>query len=235
MTGRRSGRRSRASAAPASMPPGARSSPRSGSAGSTTSASRRTAPTARRAARRRSASPRSRRCSRSSPRSRGNRDRRRGASSTSSNGGPPTSGRTRATGVNLLTYHRAKGLEWDAVFLPMLEEGSLPIRQALDDDEALAEERRLLYVGITRARVHLALSWAERRETRGREGRRQQSRFLLDLRPRTAGAASVGSATSAGRPSRRRARGRATTGTRCSPRSASGGRRPPGTRACRPT
>ena len=87
-----------------------------------------------------------------------------------------------AEGVNLLTYHRAKGLEWDAVFLPMLEEGSLPIRQALDDDAALAEERRLLYVGITRARVHLALSWAERRETRGREGRREQSRFLLDIR-----------------------------------------------------
>ncbi len=88
-----------------------------------------------------------------------------------------------ADGVNLLTYHRAKGLEWDAVFLPALEEGSLPIRQALDDDEALAEERRLLYVGITRARVHLALSWAERREARGRESRRQPSRFLLDLRP----------------------------------------------------
>ncbi len=93
-------------------------------------------------------------------------------------------------GVNLLTYHRAKGLEWDAVFLPMLEEGSLPIRQALDDDDALAEERRLLYVGITRARVHLSLSWAEWRETRGREGRRKPSRFLLDLRGRrpTAGA-----------------------------------------------
>src|SRR4051812_3810987 len=91
-------------------------------------------------------------------------------------------------GVNLLTYHRAKGLEWDAVFLPMLEEGSLPIRQALDDDAALAEERRLLYVGITRARVHLALSWAERRETRGRDGRRQPSRFLLDIRPRVASA-----------------------------------------------
>jgi DNA helicase-2/ATP-dependent DNA helicase PcrA len=89
-------------------------------------------------------------------------------------------------GVNLLTYHRAKGLEWDAVALPMLEDGSLPIRQALDDDEALAEERRLLYVGITRARVHLALSWAERRETRGRESRRQMSRFLLDLRERPA-------------------------------------------------
>ncbi|HEV7810667.1 MAG TPA: ATP-dependent DNA helicase UvrD2, partial [Candidatus Limnocylindrales bacterium] len=91
-----------------------------------------------------------------------------------------------ANGINLLTYHRAKGLEWDAVFLPMLEEGSLPIRQALDDEHALAEERRLLYVGITRARVHLALSWAERRETRGREGRRQPSRFLLDLRGRSA-------------------------------------------------
>ena len=90
-----------------------------------------------------------------------------------------------AGGVNLLTYHRAKGLEWDAVFLPMLEEGSLPIRQALDDDAALAEERRLLYVGITRAREHLALSWAARREARGREGRREQSRFLLDLRPRS--------------------------------------------------
>jgi DNA helicase-2/ATP-dependent DNA helicase PcrA len=90
-------------------------------------------------------------------------------------------------GVNLLTYHRAKGLEWDAVALPMLEDGSLPIRQSLDEPDALAEERRLLYVGITRARVHLALSWAERRETRGRETRRQPSRFLLDLRERPAG------------------------------------------------
>ncbi len=87
-------------------------------------------------------------------------------------------------GVNLLTYHRAKGLEWDAVFLPGLEEGVLPIRQAKDDEGALAEERRLLYVGITRARVHLALSWAERREQRGRPVRREVSRFVMDLRPR---------------------------------------------------
>jgi DNA helicase-2/ATP-dependent DNA helicase PcrA len=88
-----------------------------------------------------------------------------------------------ANGVNLLTYHRAKGLEWDAVMLPMLEDGSLPIRQAIEDPDALAEERRLFYVGITRARRMLHLSWADRRETRGRDGRRQRSRFLDGLLP----------------------------------------------------
>jgi DNA helicase-2/ATP-dependent DNA helicase PcrA len=85
-------------------------------------------------------------------------------------------------GVNLLTLHRAKGLEWDAVFLPGLEEGTLPTRQAVDDDDALAEERRLLYVGLTRARRHLALSWAELRVGPGdRESRRRPSRFLRAL------------------------------------------------------
>jgi DNA helicase-2/ATP-dependent DNA helicase PcrA len=89
-----------------------------------------------------------------------------------------------ADGVNLLTYHRAKGLEWDAVALPALEEGLLPVRQAFDDDELLAEEARLLYVGITRARVHLAISWAAERETKGRTVRRTPTRFRADLRPR---------------------------------------------------
>jgi len=91
-----------------------------------------------------------------------------------------------ADGVNLLTYHRAKGLEWDAVALPMLEDGSLPIRQAFDDDALLDEERRLLYVGITRAREHLLISWAAEREAKGRTTRRLPSRFLADLRPRPA-------------------------------------------------
>ncbi|MEX2547828.1 MAG: ATP-dependent DNA helicase UvrD2 [Chloroflexota bacterium] len=74
-------------------------------------------------------------------------------------------------GVNLLTYHRAKGLEWDAVFLPAVEEGMLPIRQA-KSDEQVAEERRLLYVGITRARTHLSLSWSKK-----------PSRFVDTIRP----------------------------------------------------
>jgi DNA helicase II / ATP-dependent DNA helicase PcrA len=72
-------------------------------------------------------------------------------------------------GVHLLTLHRAKGLEFDAVFLPRLEERELPSRLAKRPDE-LAEERRLLYVGMTRARRHLTITWAGR-----------PSRFLEEL------------------------------------------------------
>jgi DNA helicase-2/ATP-dependent DNA helicase PcrA len=86
-------------------------------------------------------------------------------------------------GVTLSTLHRAKGLEWDAVFLPQLEEGTLPIRQSSSDAEALAEERRLLYVGITRARRHLVLSWAASRIGPKGSSRARPSRFIAELRP----------------------------------------------------
>ncbi|WP_448451663.1 ATP-dependent DNA helicase UvrD2 [Mycolicibacterium phlei] len=83
-------------------------------------------------------------------------------------------------GVTLASLHAAKGLEWDAVFLVGLADGTLPISHALahgPDSEAVEEERRLLYVGITRARVHLALSWALARTPGGRQTRKP-SRFL---------------------------------------------------------
>ena len=93
-------------------------------------------------------------------------------------------------GVELATLHRAKGLEWDVVFLPGLEEGSLPVAQAGGDPDAIAEERRLLYVGITRARRELALSWVTHRTSpQGRTSARKPSRFLADLQPRGAGSA----------------------------------------------
>ncbi|HEY2939764.1 MAG TPA: ATP-dependent DNA helicase UvrD2 [Gaiellaceae bacterium] len=73
-------------------------------------------------------------------------------------------------GVHLLTLHRAKGLEFEAVFLPRVEEKELPCKQSLRSAAALSEERRLLYVGMTRAKRHLALTWAGR-----------PSRFLAEL------------------------------------------------------
>nr|WP_090281685.1 ATP-dependent DNA helicase UvrD2 [Mycolicibacterium komanii]CRL78153.1 DNA/RNA helicase [Mycolicibacterium komanii] len=90
-------------------------------------------------------------------------------------------------GVTLASLHAAKGLEWDAVFLVGLADGTLPISHALahgPDSEAVEEERRLLYVGITRARVHLALSWALARAPGGRQSRKP-SRFLNGIAPQS--------------------------------------------------
>ncbi len=82
-------------------------------------------------------------------------------------------------GVTLASLHSAKGLEWQAVFLPGLTDGTLPIVYAVTD-EAIEEEQRLLYVGITRARERLYLSWARTRTPGGRKTR-EPSRFLAGL------------------------------------------------------
>ncbi|MFH6690867.1 HRDC domain-containing protein, partial [Cellulosimicrobium funkei] len=89
-------------------------------------------------------------------------------------------------GVTLASLHAAKGLEWDAVFLAGMSEGLMPISLA-ETDEAVAEERRLLYVGITRAREHLELSFARSRNPGGRATRRR-TRFLDGLWPDEPGA-----------------------------------------------
>ena len=75
--------------------------------------------------------------------------------------------------MQLMTYHRAKGLEFDAVFLPRLLDGELPYRARKSEADP-DEERRLLYVGITRAREHLFLSWP-------REPRSAPSPFLREI------------------------------------------------------
>lgn len=81
-------------------------------------------------------------------------------------------------GVVLMTLHAAKGLEFDDVFLVGMEDGALPHASAQDDEEQLEEERRLAYVGMTRARDRLTLSYALRRMVRGEWMGREPSPFL---------------------------------------------------------
>lgn len=84
-------------------------------------------------------------------------------------------------GVRVMTLHAAKGLQFSVVFLPGLEEHLLPHWNAINSGcDAIEEERRLFYVGVTRARRQLILSWSQRRGGH----RRQPSPFLNGLRLR---------------------------------------------------
>jgi DNA helicase-2/ATP-dependent DNA helicase PcrA len=84
-------------------------------------------------------------------------------------------------GVTLITLHMVKGLEFPVVFLAGLEEGLLPHRRALEDEKQMPEERRLAYVGITRAQDRLYLTCAFRRHLYGQAQPGFPSRFLQEI------------------------------------------------------
>ncbi len=83
--------------------------------------------------------------------------------------------------VQLMTVHSAKGLEFDAVFITGLEEGLFPHENSLADHDGLEEERRLMYVAITRARKRLYLSFSQTRLLHGQTRYNVKSRFLDEL------------------------------------------------------
>jgi DNA helicase-2/ATP-dependent DNA helicase PcrA len=88
---------------------------------------------------------------------------------------------THEPSVNMMTLHAAKGLEFPAVFLVGMEEGLFPSRQSMEDPSKLEEERRLCYVGMTRAMASLTLTYAEVRRQYGREEYHRPSRFLAEI------------------------------------------------------
>lgn len=83
--------------------------------------------------------------------------------------------------VKLLTVHAAKGLEWQTVFVCGLEQGLFPMRPMMTSTVDLEEERRLMYVAITRAKETLCLSWAKERNRFGRTFRNRPSQFLAEM------------------------------------------------------
>jgi len=91
--------------------------------------------------------------------------------------------------ITLITLHQAKGLEFPVVFIVGLEEGLLPHSRSMDSEVQLEEERRLCYVGITRAGQRLYLVRAFRRGLMGNSGPTLASRFLRDLPPDLVGSA----------------------------------------------
>jgi DNA helicase-2/ATP-dependent DNA helicase PcrA len=83
--------------------------------------------------------------------------------------------------ASVMTLHMSKGLEFDHVFIVGCEEGLLPHSRSYDTTENIEEERRLLYVGITRARRHVVLSWSRVRALYGRETYQMPSGFLREI------------------------------------------------------
>jgi DNA helicase-2/ATP-dependent DNA helicase PcrA len=83
--------------------------------------------------------------------------------------------------VQLMTVHSSKGLEFDGVFLSGLEEGLFPHENSQNDPKSLEEERRLMYVAITRARRRLYISYSQSRMLHGQTRFNYRSRFLEEL------------------------------------------------------
>jgi DNA helicase-2/ATP-dependent DNA helicase PcrA len=86
-----------------------------------------------------------------------------------------------ADAITLMTMHNAKGLEFPIVFITGLEDGLFPLARAFDDPPLLEEERRLFYVGITRAQQVLAITYAEERRRAGETTRSKASSFLSSI------------------------------------------------------
>ena len=89
----------------------------------------------------------------------------------------------RSNAITLMTLHSAKGLEFPVVFICGLEDGLFPVSRSLDDPDAMEEERRLFYVGITRAKEKVYISYAQQRNLYGEGSYRMRSRFLDELDP----------------------------------------------------
>ncbi|MCZ6756360.1 MAG: ATP-binding domain-containing protein, partial [Gemmatimonadetes bacterium] len=86
-------------------------------------------------------------------------------------------------GVTLMTLHTAKGLEWPLVVIAGLEDGLFPLARAEEQEDGIEEERRLFYVGLTRAMDKVYLTWAKRRRRGGQFHPNRASRFLDALPP----------------------------------------------------
>ena len=89
----------------------------------------------------------------------------------------------KANAVTLMTLHSAKGLEFPVVFIAGLEDGLFPLSRNMDDPEAFEEERRLFYVGITRAKEKLYLSWAQNRRRYMDGYQNVVSQFIKEIDP----------------------------------------------------